>query len=184
MVELDENGCECDIEFAPGDVPVIDNVRPLDRKPFARSVTKFMKVSPGYLANIIGKAFACGSAKVGPASRLAASRTCSPRVSRCCPIPGRKRKQPSRPLSIFGGFRPVKKDSFDVVEAAHNVVENILFLRGTFSHSKIEFIWDEKIFGNLIGARGGREDCGIERLALFRFRLAVAPVSHEIPIFR
>ena len=29
----------------PGDVPVIDNVRPLDRKPFARSVTKFMKVS-------------------------------------------------------------------------------------------------------------------------------------------
>lgn len=41
--------CECDIEFAPppppGDVPVIDNVRPLDRKPFARSVTKFMKVS-------------------------------------------------------------------------------------------------------------------------------------------
>lgn len=50
MVELDENGCECDIEFAPGDVPVIDNVRPLDRKPFARSVTKFMKVSPGYLA--------------------------------------------------------------------------------------------------------------------------------------
>lgn len=38
--------CECDIEYSPpGDVPVIDNVRPLDRKPFARSVTKFMKVS-------------------------------------------------------------------------------------------------------------------------------------------
>lgn len=45
-MELDgENGANSDIEFAPGDVPVIDNVRPLDRKPFARTVTKFMKVS-------------------------------------------------------------------------------------------------------------------------------------------
>jgi len=35
----------------PGDVPVIDNVRPLDRKPFARSVMKFMKVSSALAAH-------------------------------------------------------------------------------------------------------------------------------------
>lgn len=35
----------------PGDVPVIDNVRPLDRKPFARSVTKFMKVSSALMVD-------------------------------------------------------------------------------------------------------------------------------------
>lgn len=62
MVELDEERCECDIEFAPGDVPVIDNVRPLDRKPFARSVTKFMKVSRTS-RGIIGKAAACVAAR-------------------------------------------------------------------------------------------------------------------------
>jgi len=38
-------GANAILNSPPGDVPVIDNVRPLDRKPFARSVTKFMKVS-------------------------------------------------------------------------------------------------------------------------------------------
>lgn len=37
-------GANAILNSPPGDVPVIDNVRPLDRKPFARSVTKFMKV--------------------------------------------------------------------------------------------------------------------------------------------
>lgn len=64
MVELDEERCECDIEFAPGDVPVIDNVRPLDRKPFARSVTKFMKVSRTSRGINWEGCRMCGSAKV------------------------------------------------------------------------------------------------------------------------
>lgn len=44
-------GANAILNSPPGDVPVIDNVRPLDRKPFARSVTKFMKVSSALAAD-------------------------------------------------------------------------------------------------------------------------------------
>jgi len=45
------DGANAILNSPPGDVPVIDNVRPLDRKPFARSVTKFMKVSSALAAH-------------------------------------------------------------------------------------------------------------------------------------
>jgi len=45
------DGANAILNSPPGDVPVIDNVRPLDRKPFARSVMKFMKVSSALAAH-------------------------------------------------------------------------------------------------------------------------------------